>query len=262
MLSFMTTKLDTLRLGGYSRRMTSKSAPNLPVQSAAGTIRARIQRGGARYWKHADFAGLPAAAIATALSRLAGEGLLQRVGKGVYYRPVTTSFGLSLPSASSKAALSLRGPLFLSGLSAANALGFTTQNPPHLEVATIAPGRPTALHDATVHTRRPAQRAHLSAEDGAILEILRERARSSDLTPEATVARMKRLLADEGRYPRLVSAAVAEPPRVRAMLGALGQELGMPNALLMRLRRSLNPLSRFDFGALRALQHAREWQAK
>ena len=59
-----------------------------------------------------------------------------------------------------------------------------------------------------------------------------------------------------------MTAAVAEPPRVRAMLGALGQELAMPDPLLNRLRKSLNPLTRFEFGQLRSLEHAREWQAK
>jgi hypothetical protein len=94
------------------------------------------------------------------------------------------------------------------------------------------------------------------------LEILRERARFSDLSSEDTARRLRQLLADEDRYRRLLAAAVAEPPRVRAMLGALGQELEMPPALLDRLRNSLNPLSRFDFGHLRSLRYAREWQAK
>jgi hypothetical protein len=55
---------------------------------------------------------------------------------------------------------------------------------------------------------------------------------------------------------------MSEPPRVRAMLGTLGAELGMPDRTLQKLRTSLNPLSRYDFGALRALRHARAWQAK
>jgi hypothetical protein len=76
------------------------------------------------------------------------------------------------------------------------------------------------------------------------------------------VQRLRRLLSDEERFRRLAAAAMAEPPRVRAMLGALGQELGMPVPVLDRLRASLNPLSRFDFGQLRALRHAREWHAK
>ena len=46
------------------------------------------------------------------------------------------------------------------------------------------------------------------------------------------------------------------------MLGAIGEQLGQPEARLFGLRKSLNPLSRFDFGNLAALEHARQWQAK
>jgi hypothetical protein len=233
-----------------------------PKPSAAGVVRDRVHRGGARFWKHSDFRGLPSSAVATELSRLAQEGELRRVEKGVYYHAVPTSFGMSVPSASVAAAETLRAPLHPAGLTAANLLGLTTQNPRRPEYATPAPGPPTALRNAVVHTGRPVQRASLSAEDGAILEILRERADSSDLSPEETVARLKRLLHDEDRFRRLATAALAEPPRVRAMLGALGQDLDMPRASLDRLRRSLNPLSRFDFGHLGTLRHAREWQAK
>ncbi len=233
-----------------------------PQASAARIVRDRVQRGGARFWGHADFHRLPPAAVATALSRLAREGELQRVGKGVYYRPVPTSLGMSMPAASGVAAATLTAPLHPAGLSAANVLGLSTQNPRRPEYATPAPGPPTALRHAVVHTGRPPQRAGLTAEDGAILELLRERARSSDLSPEETVGRLRRLLADEDRIRRLVTAVMAEPPRVRAMLGALGQEMGMPPRLLDRLRQSLNPLSRFDFGHLTSLRHAREWQAK
>ena len=49
---------------------------------------------------------------------------------------------------------------------------------------------------------------------------------------------------------------------VRAMLGALGQQAGVPVEALVELRASLNPISSFDFGMLAALEHARDWQAK
>jgi hypothetical protein len=70
------------------------------------------------------------------------------------------------------------------------------------------------------------------------------------------------LLADERRFTQVARAAAEEPPRVRAMLGAIGQELNMPPRTLEQLRQSLNPLSRFDFGLLSALRHAKDWQAK
>jgi len=232
-----------------------------PRTSAAATVRDRVKQGGARYWKYPDFGDLPSSAVATTLSRLAREGELTRVGKGVYYRAAPTSFGMSAPGASATTAQLVGAATHPAGLSAANFLGLSTQNPGRPEYATSAPFPPTALRDALVHTSRPPARASLSAEDGAILEILRERARSSDLPPEETAKRLKRLLAEPGRFARLAEAAAAEPPRVRAMLGALGQETGASGERLDALRQSLNPLSRFDFGSLRTLQHAREWQA-
>jgi hypothetical protein len=60
----------------------------------------------------------------------------------------------------------------------------------------------------------------------------------------------------------ILEVAPSEPPRVRAMLGAIGQQIGQPGKVLARLRSTLNPLSRFDFGILTALAHALEWQAK
>ncbi|MHB1999250.1 MAG: DUF6088 family protein [Solirubrobacteraceae bacterium] len=229
---------------------------------AANTVRRRVERGGARFWRAEDFAGLPPAAVATALSRLAREGELERVAKGAYYRSKPTALGPSVPSQAAAAASTLRAPLHPAGLTAANALGLTTQNPARAEYATSAPATPTALRGAAVHTRRPAARAELSAADSALLETLRSRARFSDLSPERTVDRLLRLLADEDRFERLAAAALSEPPRVRAMLGALGQQLGGHERALARLSASLNPLSRFDFGMLRCLHHAREWQAK
>ena len=159
-------------------------------RSTAEHVRERINRGGSRFWKHENFAGLPPSAVATELSRLAREGELTRMGKGLYYRPVPTSFGPSLPSASSTIAQRVRAPLHAAGASAANALGFTTQNPRLREYATPAAAPPTALRNAIVHTGRPRARASLSFEDGALLELLRERGESSDLSAEETVSRL------------------------------------------------------------------------
>jgi hypothetical protein len=45
------------------------------------------------------------------------------------------------------------------------------------------------------------------------------------------------------------------------MLGAIGQELGKSHQHLEKLRQSLNPISPFDFGILRNLRYAKDWQA-
>lgn len=230
--------------------------------SAATQVRERVLAGGERYWSLSDFRGLSAGAVAHALSRLAAEGVLQRVRKGVYYRAKPTAIGPSMPSASGVVAYTAAAPLHPAGLTAAGELGLTTQNPGVPEFSTPAAGAPSALRDAKVRTRRPAARAGLDAQDAALLELLRDRARTSDLSPQRTIRRLLGMLSDPARFRRLADVAMTEPPRVRAMLGALGEEAGAPEAAVRDLRESLNPLTRFDFGALGDLPNARAWNAR
>ena len=107
--------------------------------------------------------------------------------------------------------------------------------------------------DTLIHTRRPATWANLSETDAALLDFLRHGGKFSELGAEQTISKLMVLLSDGGRLGRLVRIADSEPPRVRAMLGALAEQHGASRTTLRHLRASLNPLSRFDFGLLRAL---------
>lgn len=209
--------------------------------STANLIRERVRAGGEHYWKLADFPDAPATAVAKALSRLTRKGELQRVGKGIYYHPRSTVFGQSKPTQDAILSRRLKQRLLPAGLTAANLLGFSTQNPGRREYATTASA--VAFTDDTLHvtTRRPKSWDQLSSEDAAFLDFLRGRGNNSDLSAEATASRLLTQLGYPERFQRLV-------------------ELEMPSALLFDLRNSLNPRSRFDFGALRCLKHARDWQ--
>lgn len=218
--------------------------------------------GGERHWRLVDFPDLSATAVTHALSRLAVNGELRRVRKGLYYRPKMTAIGPSLPSASAALAQTFGAPLHPAGLNAASVLGLTTQNPGRGEFATPASAPPGDMAGALVHTRRPYTRFGLSDQDGALLELLRDRGNTSDLDSAETIRRLLERVSRPNDFRRLATAALAEPPRVRAMLGALGQQAGAPATVLQHLRASLNPISRFDFGVLAGLAHAREWQAK
>ena len=113
-----------------------------------------------------------------------------------------------------------------------------------------------------IYSRRPESWNTLSTEDAALLDFIRGRGLHSDLSGEDTKARLFDLLRVPGRFTRLVAVASSEPARVRAMLGAMGQEIGADPHQLNDLRTSLNGLSRFDFGVFNSLEYAREWQAK
>lgn len=241
---------------------TNRANKNIKGDSTASSIRRRIESAGERFWTYDDFHEFPPSAVAKSLSRLAGEGLIERTGKGLYFRPRQTVLGKSKPSQTKVAEAAAKHKLHPAGVSAANALGFTSQNAGRGQYATTASNTPTKLRGAKVYTRRPAAREGLDAEEGAILEFLRSRGTYSDLSPEETARRLLAMLKDRKRFERLASAAFAEPPRVRALLGAIGEEAKQPKKLLGALRASLNPLTRFDFGPLRVLKKAKEWQAE
>ena len=82
------------------------------------------------------------------------------------------------------------------------------------------------------------------------------------MSPGETIKRTLALISETGRFERLLKVAPSEPPRVRAMLGAIGEQLHKKRTSLESLRSSLNPLSRFDFGLLSGLVHASRWQAE
>ena len=228
-------------------------------------IRQRIETVGDRLWRYEDFKGLPFTAVAQALSRMMRQGLLERLSKGVYYRSRETAFGRSRPNPAAIQRLAKRRKaIFPAGIAAANLLGFTTQSGGRGDISTNATSLPRKLIGAetVVHTLRPSAWNQLSQQDAALLEFLRDGGRSSELSPPETIRRLLDLLSEGERFNRLLKVAGTEPPRVRAILGALGSELGTSRASLQKLRQTLNPLSKFDFGMLSALRHALEWQAK
>ncbi len=234
-------------------------------QSVMGLVRRRIERGGEHLWRFQDFRDLPFSAVAQALSRLTREGTIERLSKGIYYRNRETAFGKSKPNpAAIRNLASHRKTLYPSGIAAANLLGFTTQMPKQGEIATSALSLPRKLvgNDILIHTRRPEAWTDLSETDAALLDFLRHGAKFSELTQKDTIRRLSVLLSERGRLSRLVKIADSEPPRVRAILGAMGETLGLNRRTLQRLRASLNPFSRFDFGMLATLPNADDWQAK
>lgn len=234
-------------------------------RSTARQVRHLIEHGGERLWRYEDFTGLPLTSVAKALSRLTRAGVIERLSKGIYYRSRQTTFGTSRPSpAAIRNLASRRSSIFPAGIAAANLLGFTTQNPMRCEVATSSASLPRKLIgvDTLVHTRRPTAWDSLSETDAALLDFLRQGGKSSELSPSKTTRKLLTLINDKRRFDRLLKVSHSEPPRIRALLGAIGEEIGKSSRVLERLRATLNPLSRFDFGMLVGLRCAHKWQAK
>jgi hypothetical protein len=212
-----------------------------------------------------DFRGQRPSTVANTLGRLTRDGALRRVGRGLYYRPAVTILGPTAPNQQDLARAVLGVPtLHPAGLAAANLLGFSQQIPGVLDltVAGRRPPRGPGLAGVRFH-RRSATRTGLSAVAAAYLEVLRDLAHLSDLSPVATTHRAVNLVQTQAvPFAELLRAAPGEPPRVRAMLGALGEHLQVAPDDLAALRVSLSPFSRYEFGPLSALPTAVRWGAR
>ena len=109
-------------------------------------VRSQIEQGGERVWRLTDFRDQPLTAVAQTLSRLARAGEIQRLSKGIYYRPRQTLFGQSHPNPAQLRQLAgHQHPVFPAGIMAANLLGLTTQAARRGEVSTPAASLPRKL---------------------------------------------------------------------------------------------------------------------
>jgi len=212
------------------------------------------------------FRELPPSTAAHALSRLAARGELVRVRRGHYYVPRTSRFG-PVPADRLHVALSALAEVRYTpgGVAAANALGFTTQLPMGRADVISTRGRRLrrrGLDGLRILERSPARR-RLTLDENAFLEVLRDIKHLSDLSAEETRARAVQLIRDGVvSLDRMATAAWDEPPRVRAMLGALAEAVEAPATVVERYREMVHPCSRYAFGPLRDLPTARSWGAQ
>lgn len=236
--------------------------------SVAGRVRARIRSGRpGTLWTYSNFRDLQPLAVAAALSRLAKDGTVRRVRKGVYYSPRKTRFGELAPDATSvaNAVLKRRGMEWkASGLPAYNGLGLTTQISP--TVTLDIPKRIYSLRtgtDAPFRLKTAVNVRGMSNDERVSLDALRDLRRIPDTTPAEALSRLMDLFRT-GRlsFDRVAIHSLNEPPRVRAMLGAIGSEIGASPHTLARLKKSLNPVTTFHVGLRESIPRAREWRIR
>jgi hypothetical protein len=246
-------------------------------KSVAHAVRSRVERGGTdRLWTYADFDVSDRMALAAALSRLVGTGELVRVRRGVYYRPKATVVGPSRPDPEAlvDAAIRARNATPIpSGIGEYNRLGLTTQASAVVSRATPRRVRRDFLGGIIVRaSERPLDaQVGIRSEERTALEALRDILRIPDTRPTDVLRRLLALFrSGELTYGRVAHYALAEPPRVRALIGALGDELRAsgaarraPAQTVEALRASLNPLTYFAVpGASDVLRSAPNWRIR
>lgn len=193
------------------------------MDSVASKVRSRILAQDDRFWRPEDFEESPTA-VDKALSRLAEEGNLRRIRRGLYWRGTTTLLGMAPPELSALVA-EITGDLGIgpADRSAALVLGLSTQVPRDEIVA--VPSRPPRPVPGVRFVWRdsPSRRDfRLNRLEVALLEVLRDWSRWVETTNSEAVSRISELFNSEGiRSTILARAARDEPARVREGLRAL-----------------------------------------
>ncbi len=218
-----------------------------------------------RFWTLADFSSLPAPAVSKTLSRLARDGILNRVRKGVYYCSRKTRFGYTKPDPIRLVAALLEHKKIAAvptGLAVWNALGLTAQVS---AVTTFAVDRRVSMKtpNSRVRLQLVPSLQSLSSEERAALDAMRNLSQIPDAAPVEIIKRLVELCRIERlSFDRLSAAGLSDSPRVRALLGLIGTLLGEKKSTLEKLHRSLNPTTAFKLGLSTAFPVAKSWQIR
>jgi hypothetical protein len=190
-------------------------------------------------------------AAAKALERLRKKELINRATTGLFYKPLKTAFGTLKPDEQEL----LRPYLYtdgirvsyVTGLSLYNGMGLTTQVPKNIKLASR--DKRINVQIGNIKLTSVKSYADITEENYTILEILdvlKDFTTIPDLETKAALQLIQSRILNI-KSSELVSLSLKYPPRVRAIIGALLENL-FPQMNLTALRKSINPLSSFTFG--------------
>jgi hypothetical protein len=142
--------------------------------TTADLIRRRVAKmAPGSYIRASDFADQPSNAVHSALSRVARSSPdVIRVRNGLYWKGVSSRFGPGQPDLLASAIAVAGAGAGPAGVSAAHALGLTSQVAAHPLVAVLGP-RPSGLAGASFTSRSNLARHRLRPLEIAVLEVLR-----------------------------------------------------------------------------------------
>ena len=199
--------------------------------SVARKARSAVLRSRERFWRPTDFEGSPGA-VAVTLSRLHGEGELRHIRRGLYWRGRKTLLGMA-PPRPELVVRELVGTLGVgpSGLSAASALGLSTQVPSRVIVAVPnrPPTDPSGVRFVDRSGREGRTKVGLHPFEIALLEVLEDPKRFIEVGDDEASVRLH-VLFETGKVDaaRLARAASDEPARVRENLRTLFYRIDKP----------------------------------
>jgi len=188
-------------------------------------------------------------ALAKALNRLVLQGELQKIAKGKYYIPKTTIFGKLKPADSElvKDFLEQDGKVvgYITGTTAFASMGLTTQISSSILIGTNRYRRPTTRNGVKVSFL--LQGNAITANNIPLLrtlDALRFIKEIPAASPDECVTNIRKAINtfSEEQKQELAELSLAYTPYVRALLGAIYENMGLDTELI---RQTLNGVTSY-----------------
>ena len=205
--------------------------------------------------------------VVLTLSKLYKSGVLEKLGKGLFYKPKKTRFGKLKPSENEilKALLKKNKQGFIAGTSAQNKLGLTTQISNELVISGKLEKHERVIGGLTVKYKKSnISYGKKNVEQLQIIDALKNIKKIPDTDVNSSLILIKNKLEEYSKkqIKEMFNLAKNSQPRVRAIVGAM-MELLNYSEFSDELYESLNPLSTYKLNITHdALPNKGKWKIK
>jgi len=203
-------------------------------------------------------------AIAIELSRLYKQGVIKKVSRSKYYKPIMTPFGEIGPSSKNKidSFIDTSKLSYTTGLDSFRQLGLTTQIP---NIITIASDKPVQrVKVDNINIKFVKSRVSVPKKYSFLLQILdalKDIKSIPDTSPSEALQRLKNIISnlDIDKQKKLAIFVNKYTPRTKALLGAILKDLGLWEEAY-NIKKQLNQLTKYKLGIKDGiLKNKKEW---
>jgi hypothetical protein len=191
---------------------------------------------------------------AKTLERLQTDGNIKKISKGIFYKPEQTVFGELKPDYSEQLRTYLyengKRVAYETGFSLYNRMGLTTQMAFRVKIASR--GKRISINRGALKADSVKSYTEVTETNYEILGFL-DAIKDSKRIPDCPISQAVKVLSgkiktlNDKQIADLIKYALLYPPRVRALLGAMLENLNV-NSNIDKLKQSLNPLSKIKLG--------------
>ena len=203
------------------------------------------------------------------IERLIKKGKIKRISPGIFFKPKQTVFGELLPKEEEilKPYLFKNGSriAYITGVYLYNKLGLTTQIPQTIKLASRE--KEIKVNKSNLKIKPAKSYIEVTNKNFQYLEVLdaiKDFKKIPDLNIEKGIRILLNILQElkKDEIKKIIKYSLKYPPRTRALLGALLEEIGVKEEL-NDLKNSLNPLSEYAFGIKKEiLKNAENWKIR